>query len=122
MAGSIKWFEYTDDEGSTWAVQMDESNGEAVGNADYTDTSTATMQLPRNCNPRYARYVNAAGTIARNIIVTSAAANAGTLPATISVLDALGATVELVLKQFVGERMTRIPAALDTGLTDGDAE
>lgn len=120
MAGSIKWFEYTDDEGATWAVQMDESNGEAVGNTDYTDTSTATMQLPRNCNPRYARYVNAAGTIARNIIVTAATANAGTLPSTIDVLDALGSTVTLVLKQFVGERMTRIPTSPDTGLIDGD--
>lgn len=120
MAGSIKWFEYTDDEGSTWAVQMDESNGEAVGNTDYTDTSTATMQLPRNCKPRYARYVDALGNIARNIIVTAAGANAASLPATITVIDALGATVTLILKQFVGEQMTKIPAAIDTGLTDGD--
>lgn len=120
MAGSLKWFEYTDDEGDTWAVEMDESNGEAVGNSDYTTSSTATMMLPRNCKPRYARYVDAAGKIARNIIVTAAGANAGSVPATISIVDALGATVELILKQFVGEQMTRIPAAIDTGLTDGD--
>lgn len=120
MAGSLKWFEYTDDEGSTWAVQMDESNGEAIGNTDYTETSTAKMQLPRNCKPRYARYVDAVGNIARNIIVTAANASTGSLPATIEVIDALGATVTLILKQFVGERMTKIPAAADTGLTDGD--
>lgn len=120
MAGSIKWFEYTDDEGSTWAIQMDESNGEAVGNTDYTAASTATMELPRNCKARYARYVDAAGNIARNIIVTAAGANAGTVPSTITVLDALGATITLILKTFVGEKMTRIPFAPDTGLTDGD--
>ena len=122
MAGSIKWFEYTDDEGQAWAIQMDESNGEAVGNTDYTAASTATMELPRNCKSRYARYVDATGRLARNIIVTAAGANATTVPATITVLDALGASVTLFLKTFVGERMTRIPFEADTGLTDGDAD
>jgi len=121
MAGSVKWFEYSTQSGDTFAVLMDESNGEAVGNPDYTPTSTATYALPRNVRPRHAIYRSADGNSQRKIIVSDNAANAGTLPATIDFNDGNGGTVTCSLSQFVGEEYRPIPSAEDTGLTDGDA-
>lgn len=121
MAGSIKWFEYTTDDGDVFAIKMDESNGEAVGNADYTAASTAVFALPRNVTPRKARYVSADTNYARLIAVTDADASAGTLPATIDAEISGSATpVTLSLASFDGEKFTAIPRAEDTGLLDGD--
>ena len=122
MAGSIKWFEYTTNDGDTFAIKMDESNGEAVGNADYTASSTAVFALPRNIKARMARYVSADTLYTRSIPVTDSAASAGTLPATITAEISGSATpVTLALASFTGEQFTAIPRAEDTGLTDGDA-
>ncbi len=122
MAGSIKWFEYTTDDGDAFAIKMDESNGEAVGNADYTALSTAVFALPRNVKARMARYVSADTLYTRLIPVTDAAASAGTLPATITAEVSGSATpVTLTLATFIGERFTALPRAEDTGLLDGDA-
>lgn len=122
MAGSIKWFEYETDDGGQYAVSMDESNGEAVGNVDYGPASTATMKLPRNVQPRQARYVSADGLYTRTICIGVAGRSLGTLPATISAEISGSATpVVLSIASFIGERFTAIPRAADTGLLDGDA-
>lgn len=121
MAGSLKNFEYTADDGTTYAVNMDESNGEAVGNADFVDASTATTFIPRNLVPRTAIYASADGRLRRTICITSNAATSATLPSTIDVTDGLGATITLSLSLFKGETFKTIPKAADTGLDDGDA-
>jgi hypothetical protein len=122
MAGSIKWFEYTTNDNATFAIRMDESNGEAVGNADYSATSTAVFALPRNIKPRMARYVSPDTLYTRLIPVTSPTASAGTLPATITAEISGSATpITLALASFTGEQFTAIPRAADTGLLDGDA-
>ncbi len=121
MAGSIKWFEYTTDSGATFAISMDESNGEAVGNADYTELSTVTFKLPSNVKKRYARYTSDDGLHVRTVPVSSNTANVNTLPASFeaqAVGIAAGVTVKL--REFVGERISMIPQAADTGLNDGD--
>lgn len=121
MAGSIKWFEYETDGGDTFAIKMDESNGEAVGNTDYSATSTAVFALPRNVIPRTARYTSADNAYARTIPVTTAGTTTSDLPATISAEVSGSATpVTLSLASFTGERFNAIPKAADTGLTDGD--
>lgn len=121
MAGSIKWFEYTTDDDETFAIRMDESNGEAVGNADYTATSTAIFALPRNVQPRVARYVSADTLFTRTVPVTSNTASAGTLPATISAEITGSATpMTLSLASFTGEKFTALPRAADTAQLDGD--
>lgn len=120
MAGSIKTFEYTTDAGDTFAVRMDESNGEAVGNADYTDSSTATFFLPRNIEARRAEYLSADGLYKRSIIVTSNTATTASLPASIDVQDGNGGTVTVLLSSLTGEKATIIPKAQDTAITDGD--
>jgi len=122
MSGSIKWFEYETDGGDTFAIKMDESNGEAVSNTDYSSTSTAVYALPRNVIPRTARYTSDDNAYQRTIPVTTAGTSSGDLPATISVQVAGSATaVTLTLASFTGERFNAIPKAADTGLVDGDA-
>jgi hypothetical protein len=121
MAGSIKWFEYTTDSGAKFAISMDESNGEAVGNADYTDSSTVTFKLPSNVKKRFARYTSDDGHHARVIPISSNTQNVNTLPASFTA-QAVGISggVVVKLRQFVGEQISMIPAAEDTGLNDGD--
>jgi len=121
MAGSLKWFEYNIDDGTTFAVFMDESNGEAVGNTDWSSSSSGLFKLPKNITPRYARYVSADGVRSANIIIGDENATVTTVPATIDFQVAGSATpVELTLTEFVGERIKLIPRADDTGLNDGD--
>lgn len=122
MVGSKKDFQYTTDDGQEYVVNMDESNGEAVGNVDYSASSTATMRLPANCKPRYAVYKSPLGTMSRKIIIGSNTATSATLAATIPALTFDGSSITLSLSFFKGERMTLIPRADDTGLLDGDAD
>lgn len=121
MAGSIKWFEYTTDSGATFAISMDESNGEAVGNADYTTSSTVTFKLPSNVKKRYARYTSDDGLHQRVVPVGSNTANVNTLPESFTA-QAVGIAdgVLVRLREYVGERISMIPQAADTGLNDGD--
>jgi hypothetical protein len=119
MAGSLKHFKYTTDSGDTFAVLMDESNGEAMSNADFGggDEGVIVYFLPRNVKPRTATYRTIAGSESATIIVTSSAANASSVPSTITL--ASGSTANLT--QFVGEVLRPVPTSVDTGLNDGDA-
>jgi hypothetical protein len=119
MAGSLKHFKYTCDNGDVFAVLMDESNGEEVGNADFgpTDAGVITYFLPRNVTPRKATYRTTAGTESATIIVTSNTATVSSLPSTITLFSGSQAA----LTQFVGEVVRPVPTDVDTGLNDGDA-
>lgn len=122
MSGSIKWFVYTSDAGAEYGIKMDESNGEAVGNADYATTDTTMMSLPRNISPRIAVYTSADGLYSRRIPVTSNTATAANLPASFTAqISGSAAGVQVSLSSFIGERFTSIPIAADTGILDGDA-
>ena len=121
MAGSRKWFRYTTSGGDVFALNMDESNGEHVGNEDVTGLASALVSLPRNIRPRFCVYRSADGRYTRKIPVSSPAAGIDDLPTTLSVTPEGGGTaVTLNLSYFQGERITRIPTGADTGLNDGD--
>ena len=104
MVGSIKTFEYTDGNSNKWAVNMDESNGEAIGNTDFTD----------------ANYRSDTGPLQRRITVTDNTATSDSLPNSITVKDAEGLDVEVYLTSLVGEVVRVIPRAEDTAQDDGD--
>lgn len=122
MAGSIKYFVYTDDRGNDWALKRDESNLEQLnaGTQDYPNTgSTITDELPRNITPRYVRYVSDDGNVARNIIALTPTIFAGAATNKPTISDAVSG-LTLSIKSQKGEQR-RLPFGPDTGLQDGDA-
>lgn len=123
MAGSLKYFVYTTSGGSTYPIRMDESNGEAVGNSDLTDSSTLTGQgLPRNISPRYALYRSLDGLTTRKIPVTANNVDLEDLPASFTVASpVVGGTDITVYRQSLAGEVQRAALPADTGLTDGDA-
>lgn len=122
MAGSLKYFVYVTDNGDNFAIFQDESNGEALENDDYslTDTDVKYM-LPRNIKPRAATYRSVDGRMSRKIVVCSNTKSIDDLPNQIQVTDGAGVLTTLVLTNFQGEEVKRIPIEYDTGLNDGDA-
>jgi hypothetical protein len=125
MAGSRKWFVYASDLGEDYAIQLDESNTEAVmggADGDYTDTSGIQAAVPRNITPRAVYYGNAARTRTIKCTVLSSdrysdvvsGAEAQTIP------DPIAGTGTLTLIRAEGEKIS-IPFPFDTGIQDGDA-
>lgn len=123
MAGSLKDFVYTTADGRNFAVNMDESNGEAVGNADMTTAQDGTLdRLPRNITPRYAIYRSLDGKVSRRVTICSNTATIATLPVSFDVSSIDGnPAVAVILTSLNGEVARRIPTGRDTGLLDGDA-
>lgn len=120
MAGSLKWFIYTDDRSNDWALLADESNIESVNSgAVQPITPAALFKVPGNVKPRRAVFQSADGLIRRNIVVLTAA-QAATLTSSDTITDqSSGATLNF--KTVIGERLT-LPTLSDTGLLDGDAD
>lgn len=119
MVGSKKYFEYTADTGSKYAIQLDESNTEALNGSDgdYSDSGTSpTISVPRNIRPRYAEYVSADGNTTRRCYALSLAALNAAPP---TIVDAVSG-LTLSLRRKRGERV-RVPYGSDTGQQDGDA-
>ncbi len=125
MAGSRKWFVYSSDIGANYAIQLDESNTEAVmggADGDYTDTTTVNAAVPRNIKPRAVFYGNATRTRVIKCTVLTAARYASILDGTEaqSITDPIDTANTLTLVRAQGEQIS-IPFPFDSGLTDGDA-
>lgn len=126
MAGSIKTFVYIDGSNREYVFNQDESNGEAVGNVDYTaaalNPAVTVPGLPQGLTPRTVRYQSDDGRVAREIVVSTQGLLTA-LPATISSYFPTTATavtvVLLTLKSIINERL-RSYTGVDTGLNDGD--
>lgn len=120
MAGSIKFFRYVADDGTTWAAQRDESNVETVNaGVDGIITPAQKYKIPSNLKPRTAVYTDVTGRIRREIIVLTPAIFAA-LDATTPITDQVSGEA-LRLKFTKGERVT-LPSLQDTALNDGDAD
>lgn len=123
MAGSIKWFVYTDDAGEDWAIKRDESNTEAVngGTQDLVDGASVPYSVPRNITPRYVVYSNAERTRSIKVTVLTPTLMTGIINGgTNTITDPIAGTGNLGLVSIVGEKRN-FPIPLDTGLNDGDA-
>lgn len=123
MAGSIKFFKYTTNGGTNFAIKMDESNGVAIGNTDVVAADLPLQELPRNIIPRYVLYRSIDGLTTRRIPVTANNVDLTDLAATITVASPIVAAAGIVLQRqsLVGEIQKPV-VALDTAQTDGTPE
>lgn len=119
MAGSLRAFTYTADDGTTWALLRDESNVEAVNGAGNNLTAGVKYKAPSNLRVRTATYANASGTIRRVVPVLTSATFGGLTGSNTLVDQVSGETLQLRFTQ--GERVSLLPLT-DTGLNDGDAD
>lgn len=120
MAGSIRYFRYTADDGTTWALQADESNIEAINTgADLIITPGQKYKVPPNLEPRHAIFQSADGRVRRKIVVLSTGTY-GPLSATTSFVDPVS-ELTVTLKRKVGE-VVSLPSLADTAINDGDAD
>lgn len=121
MAGSLKWFVYTDDFGTVYALNADESNVEATSGVgvDYTGTPPLVDALPRNVSPRKAYYGTTDGTRTIVIPIMTQAIFAALVTTAPTIPDPIDNALTLVLLRIRPEKR-RLPIAFDTGLQDGD--
>lgn len=120
MAGSRKWFNYTSDDGTTYALNGDESNIEAV-NGSTLGWTTGNAKLPKGYSPRFAAYSNTEGTRTIKVPVLTAAKYATLLTDGGNLTDPYGdGTAQLNLAYLTPEFIRRRPRTADTGLNDGD--
>lgn len=118
---SMKYFVYTDDFGTDFALKADESNTELVngGVQDYPDNGQIVNELPRNIKPRHLIYQSADGLITRKVYALTQAIYSGAPTAAQSLNFGVGVGT-LSLKAINPEKR-RQPFGFDTGQTDGDA-
>lgn len=124
MAGSRKWFVYTDDLGGDFALNLDESNTEAVngGTQDLIAGANVPNALPRNVKARRLYYGNQARTrVIRCTALTPAIYQAALQGSVLTITDPIaGGSTTLGLIGGDGESR-RLPVPYDTGIDDGDA-
>jgi len=123
MAGSRKWFVYTDDLGTAFAINLDESNTEAVNgtNSDLISGASVSNAVPRNIKPRAVYYTNNDRTRTIRCVCLTPTIYAGVVAGGVATIPdpIAGGSATLGLIRSEGERRT-LPIPLDTGLTDGD--
>lgn len=120
--GSLRDFNYVDDNAEVWAVRLDESNTELVNLAAQTGVCVATNRLPQNIKLRQVFLTNEDGTVKRSAVVLTLArygAINGTTPFELSAQDS-NATTAMRIERKVPEKRTLLPKSFDTGLNDGD--
>lgn len=121
MAGSNRWFTYTSNDGTNWALYADESNTEAA-NPVAGNVGAPQNQIykpPANLKPRYAVFINEARTRSLKVPILNEAIynaldNTNTIPDPLIPANALGFARKR--PEIIGP----IPTIFDTGLTDGD--
>lgn len=123
MAGSKKYFVYTTDAGTDFALLADESNTEALngGTQDYVDGVSIIYELPKNLKPRRIIYGNAARTRKITCYALTETIFDGAVAGVPSITDPIAGTGTLTIVDVIPEIRRRIPISLDTGLDDGDA-
>jgi len=125
MAGSLKWMKYTADNGQTYAVRIDESNGEAGGFADVVPEDTGLTQLPKGIKMRHVNtYQASASDRKRRFYIGGGEVLTDILAGTQTIISAPVVGTEtaenFVITSYRGEQSSII-GYIDTGLNDGDA-
>lgn len=122
MAGSLKWFVYTTDDGTDFAIRLDESNTEAVNGStqDYVAGTAFRFSIPRNLRPRQAVYRSPDGVRTIRCVALTQSIYNGIPAGVTSITDPLPPGNTLGLVQIIPERISPLPFANDTGIDDGD--
>lgn len=120
MAGSLKWFLYTTDNGETYALKADESNVEAVNGAiqDFLNNTEVIFAVPRNVKPRYALYTSADESRQIKCVALTTTIYNGIPENVPTITDPIGGGT-LTLKRIRPEVIS-LPFGKDTGIKDGD--
>lgn len=121
MAGSNRWFTYTSDDGTNWAIYADESNTEAANPVASAGGAPLNQiyKPPANLKPRYGVFRSASGDRSIRVpILNEAIYNA--LDNTTTIPDPFDSTQTLGLARKRPELIGPIPTIFDTGLNDGD--
>lgn len=121
MAGSIKWFIYDADDGTQFAIELDESNTEAINGTtgDYVDATAITYAIPKNLTPRFAYYRSDDGARTLRTVALTPGIYNDLLTNTRTITDPIDDTQTLTLVRLRPEKL-RIPYPQDTGLDDED--
>lgn len=120
MAGSLRQFDYTSDDGTVYRIIRDESNTEALNTGAGAAISVNT--LPNGYEPRYALLYQVSNpNIKRKIAVLTPETFAAILGGTDYSLAVVGATNQnFRVSSLIGERRTGL-VSTDTGQNDGDS-
>lgn len=122
--GSLRGFPYTDDDGTVWALRLDESNVELVNmGANALTPPTGAATLPNNVKRRKIKLEASSGSTKTIPILTRAIYDGITVGQTFAA-PAVGeenpVSTAFVVVQKIPERTLRSIVNLDTGKTDGD--
>lgn len=111
MAGSLGYYDYVSDNGSTYVIAQDDTNALAVGN---TASAPGGTGIPTEVKPRYVTYTASVGVGAaarrlnRRIVVGDAASAAWTAPAPVTLNVETTGAVAFTPSSATGELRTRL--------------
>lgn len=116
MSGSLRYYNYTSDNGGTYALFGDKSNIAAVNPSGASAPGTLpAIKIPRNIKPRYALFSDSTGTIRRRVPLLTPA-DVAALTGNLSFVPT-GETATVVITAIRGEKVN-IPKLTDTGRTN----
>ncbi len=126
MAGSVRKFLYTSDDGNQYAIQRDESNTETLNSSSNQEDGVppaGTSALPIGYETRYALLYQVSNPqVKRKVTILSQEVFSQLDASTDYSLQVIGASPSnFRISALIGERRTRLANA-DSGQTDGDSE
>jgi hypothetical protein len=125
MSGSLTWRTYTGDNGTGYSVFRDESNAESITSTSGAATLLSAL-VPGNpglsqlIRPRYVNAQLSTNAAIRKRFIVGTIAIFGAIAAGTTITENTTPALVWNVTGKVGERQ-RIPTAVDTGQTDGDA-
>lgn len=117
MAGSVKWMNYTADDGTAYSTLIDESNGILFGFTDVGGATASAEVMPKYLKMRRVNLKSADGKANRSVPVGSVTNDYFTGVSSVVTLNGINYNVT----STTGEKRRRA-YSLDTGLDDGTAE
>lgn len=126
MAGSLRPFLYTSDDGTQYKIRRDESNTETLNASSEQEDgvpAAGTPSLPVGYTTRYAILYNVANpAIKRTVTILSQEVFSGLTGGTDYSLQVVGSTAQnFRISSLIGEKRTLL-AVNDSGQNDGDSE